>query len=674
VSEQSHAVFLSYASQDAQAAGRICKALREAGIEVWLDQSELRGGDAWDRSIRRQIKSCALFIPVISRNTHARDEGYFRLEWKLAVDRCHLMAADRTFLLPVVIDDTGDDEERVPDRFREVQWTRLPAGEVPPPFVERVQRLLSPDPAHAIREPMRQAGAVGTLAALLQGFWLPRRWLLAVAAAAVIGAGGYFAIAALRVGQRAVQSPTVGVSAPPAAFSPPPHSIAVLPFVNMSGDSSQEYFSDGLTEELLNSLAQVPELQVAARTSAFSFKGKDSDVATIAHKLNVAAVLEGSVRRSPHTLRITAQLVDAVTGYHLWSQTYDRSLGDVLKLQADIATSVASALKVTLLADTARTIGLGGTSNPAAFDAYLRGRRSGAEAQDTGQTLAAFTEAIRLDPHYALAFAERSMELAYYARFEARGPAIRESFEKAMADAREAISLTPDLAEAHLALAWTLRYGFLEFVRANEELETALSFGPGNARVLSAYSRNAAEMGRTDAAISTGRRAITLDPLNFDVYRKVGITLLTARRYSDAISTLQRAISLRPGYLRLHALLGQTQYLAGNPAAARASCEIAAADEVGQVCLAMVYQRLGRHSDATAALGRLQSSLGDSGACDYAYIYSQWGDVPQALRWLETALRLRDSSLTEVKTAPELDPLRQEPRFQAILKELKFPD
>jgi hypothetical protein len=220
VSEQSHAVFLSYASQDAQAAGRICKALREAGIEVWLDQSELRGGDAWDRSIRRQIKSCALFIPVISRNTHARDEGYFRLEWKLAVDRCHLMAADRTFLLPVVIDDTGDDEERVPDRFREVQWTRLPAGEVPPPFVERVQRLLSPDPAHAIREPMRQAGAVGTLAALLQGFWLPRRWLLAVAAAAVIGAGGYFAIAALRVGQRAVQSPTVGVSAPPAAFSP----------------------------------------------------------------------------------------------------------------------------------------------------------------------------------------------------------------------------------------------------------------------------------------------------------------------------------------------------------------------------------------------------------------------------------------------------------------------
>jgi len=125
------AVFISYASQDAKAAKRICDALRAAGIEVWFDQSELRGGDAWDQSIRRQIKTCALFLPVISRNTHNRDEGYFRLEWKLAVDRCHLMSSDRAFLLPVVIDDTRDDDERVPDRFREVQWTRLPHGLTP---------------------------------------------------------------------------------------------------------------------------------------------------------------------------------------------------------------------------------------------------------------------------------------------------------------------------------------------------------------------------------------------------------------------------------------------------------------------------------------------------------------------------------------------------------------
>src|SRR5215469_1426441 len=144
VSSPSGAVFLSYASQDAEAAQKICDALRAAGIEVWFDKSELRGGDAWDRQIRKQIHDCVLFIPVISANAHARDEGYFRLEWKLAVDRSHLMAPDKTFLLPVVIDNTPQADERIPDRFRELQWSRLPDGQVPQAFIERVQRLLSP--------------------------------------------------------------------------------------------------------------------------------------------------------------------------------------------------------------------------------------------------------------------------------------------------------------------------------------------------------------------------------------------------------------------------------------------------------------------------------------------------------------------------------------------------
>src|SRR6204780_3468270 len=151
----SRAVFLSYASQDAEAAQRICAALRSGGVEVWFDQSELRGGDAWDRSIRKQIKTCALFIPIISRSTHDRDEGYFRLEWKLAVDRCHLMAADKAFLLPVVIDDTRDDDDRVPERFREVQWTRLPDGITPAEFVARVLRLLTPESKPAPAVPRR---------------------------------------------------------------------------------------------------------------------------------------------------------------------------------------------------------------------------------------------------------------------------------------------------------------------------------------------------------------------------------------------------------------------------------------------------------------------------------------------------------------------------------------
>src|SRR6516164_8491776 len=247
---------------------------------------------------------------------------------------------------------------------------------------------------------------------------------------------------ATRQSQERATAPTAAEHAtapvPPVAFNPPPHSIAVLPFVNMSGDPSQEYFSDGLTEEILNSLSRINELQVAARTSSFSFQGEHPDIATVAHKLNVASVLEGSVRRSGHTVRITAQLNNAVTGFHLWSQTYDREISDVLKLQTEIATAVASALKVRLLGDEAARIELGGTRNPAAFDAYLRGlklaRAAAADSASTLASIAAYTEAVRLDPNYAIALAGRGYTLGTYAGFFATGRAVRETWDRALAD------------------------------------------------------------------------------------------------------------------------------------------------------------------------------------------------------------------------------------------------
>ncbi|HEY3783766.1 MAG TPA: TIR domain-containing protein [Steroidobacteraceae bacterium] len=284
MSELSHAVFLSYASQDAEAARKICEALRAAGIEVWFDQSELRGGDAWDQSIRKQIKTCALFLPVISHNTHDRREGYFRLEWKLAVDRCHLMDAGMTFLLPIVIDDTAEEDERVPERFREVQWTRLPSGITPPAFVERVRHLLA---GEFVQDPPRSASAgVRVLAPSTSpnaGLASPHsKAALTVMIAVVVLALGYLVASRLVLSKRTtevaaapgVRSVPALAAAPIAVFKPPPHSIAVLPFVNLSGDKEQEYFSDGLTEELLDSLAEINELQVTARTSAFSSRVK----------------------------------------------------------------------------------------------------------------------------------------------------------------------------------------------------------------------------------------------------------------------------------------------------------------------------------------------------------------------------------------------------------------
>jgi TolB-like protein/Flp pilus assembly protein TadD len=648
----SHAVFLSYASQDGEAAQKICAALRAAGIEVFLDQSELRGGDAWDQKIRHEIHDCALFIPIVSQHTQERLEGYFRHEWKLAIERIHHMAEQKPFLVPVVVDGTRDSEAFVPDAFRAVQWTRLPGGETPPAFVERIKRLLSPElsPLSAV------SGAAPGLREPVHAAWRSKPVLLAIAAVIVFAVPAYFWI-------------SKHLTPTPAAFAPPPHSIAVLPFVNLSGDKEQEYFSDGLTEELLNSLAEINELQVAARTSSFYFKGKDVDLGTVAHKLNVGAVLEGSVRRSANTLRITAQLINAVTGFHLWSKTYDRDLGDVLKLQTEIATAVASALKVTLLGDVAAKVELGGTRNPGAFDAYLRGAKafsSRHEAKDIPAAIAAYTEAIRLDPHYALAFAARSIALSLYAG----ETTTRIDFDKAQADARQALALAPDLAQAHLALAFVSELGNFDFTQANEAYQRALALAPGNAEVLRYGGLFAAWMGHFDAGLAAARRAVVLDPLARDSHYFLGWALYAARRYEEAVAVLAEVISLDPEFKETYGLRGLASYGLGDLKNARASCE---SQPDPQRCLAVTYDKLGRHADAEAVLSKLKAAAGDADAYYYATIYAQWGNRAQALTWLDTAMRVRDPGLLLLKTDPLLDPLRKEPRFQAIERELKFP-
>jgi len=677
VTEASHAVFLSYASQDAEAAQKICDALRAAGIEVFLDQSELRGGDAWDQKIRREIHDCALFIPVISANTASRHEGYFRLEWDLADQRTHMIARSRVFVVPVCLDATTQLAADVPESFQRAQWTRLPGGVTPAAFVERVRRLLSAEQSQGptgTESPTARVSAAPTMRNSVLASWRSKSALLATIAVLVL-ALGYFAANRLVLSKRGAEVAAAPAleSASATAFNPPPHSIAVLPFVNLSGDKDQEYFSDGLTEELLNSLAEINELQVAARTSSFSFK-EHPDIATVAHKLNVGAVLEGSVRRSAHTIRVTAQLINAVTGFHVWSKTYDRDLGDVLKLQTEIATAVASALKVTLLGDVAAKVELGGTRNPAAFDAYLRGAKavsSRHEAKDLPIAIAAYTEAIRLDPHYALAFADRSMALTGVAAQAETAAAISEGFDKARADARQALILSPDLAQAYLALA-TVSEETLDFTQASEAYERALALAPGNAEVLRS-GRFAAWMGHFDPGLAATRRAVVLNPLARESHSGLGRALYAARRYEEAVAAFAEVISLDPDFKGTYGQRGFAYYGLGDLKSARTSCETKPDYWGSQQCLAVINDKLGRHADAEAELAKIKAAFGDTAGYQYATIYAQWGNLPKALEWLETALRLRDPGLVELKTDPLLDPLRKEPRFQAIERQLKFP-
>ena len=471
-------------------------------------------------------------------------------------------------------------------------------------------------------------------------------------------------------------APAPAAGTPP-AFAPPPHSIAVLPFVNMSGDPKQDYFSDGLSEELLNSLTTIPDLHVAARTSSFFFKGKEVDLSEVAHKLNVGAVLEGSVRKDGEQVRITAQLINAVTGFHLWSQTYDRDLKSILKLQTEIATAVTKALQATLMADAAATIELGGTKNPRAFDAYLLGQNLDHSKIDKDVLLAAiaaFDEAVRLDPGFAKAYASEALAETGFAEYYGVGAEIREHFQRARAAAERSVQLAPELGEAHSALADLLAHGYFDFKGALAEHERAVALSPNEPGVLLRTSWFLSDIGRGDEAVSMARRGLSLDQLNWRAYRYFAIVLDDAHRYPEAIEAANRALSLNASDLRQAALRGLSLLHMGDAEAARKSCDTPQRDWEGHMCLAIAYDRLHRRSDAEAEVATMKADMGDAPAFQFAEIYAQWGDISKALDWIETAYRLKDPGMSSLKVDEFLAPLRAETRFREIERKLNLPD
>jgi len=462
-----------------------------------------------------------------------------------------------------------------------------------------------------------------------------------------------------------------------AEFAPPSNSLAVLPFTNLSGDPKQEYFSDGMTEELIVALSQIDTLKVIARTSSFSFKGKDTDIGIIARKLNVAAILEGSVRRAGNKVRIAVRLVNATNGFQLWSRDYDRDLNDVLALQTDIATAVAHELQVKLLGNEATRIELGGTRTPAAFDAYLRGAKAYStrvDAKDCQTAIAAYTEAIRSDPSYALAFAGRSSAETAYAEEYASGGEMRAAFDRAEADARQALALAPELAEGHVALGDALLTGSFEFAQAGKAYERALSLAPGNAQVLRESGRYAVFMARVDAGLDATQRAVVLDPLNPRSHSILGQALYFDRRYKEAVSAFSQVITLDPDDAFDLGFRGLAQYGLGDLSSARSSCESKPDHWSTRWCLAVTYDKLGLRADAEAVLVKMKATYGDLAAYQYAGIYAQWGDIPKSLESLDDAMRRRDPGLVYLKTDPLLDPVRKESRYQAIERALNFPN
>jgi TolB-like protein/Flp pilus assembly protein TadD len=676
VTESSGAIFLSYAAEDAAAAQRICAALRAASIEVWFDQSELRGGDAWDAAIRKQIRTCALFVPVISMNSRARIEGYFRLEWKLAVDRSHLMAAEKPFLVPVVIDGINEADARVPDRFREVQWTRLPGGETPPEFVHRLRRLLAPvddssdlpvsGPATGRQIPSSGPGAPSTSVSP------PRRrqsYLLFAITALLLGALIYIGMHSRSTPNQAeapAVTPPVARVADSVAVSD--KSIAVLPFTDMSEKKDQEYFSDGLSEELIDLLAQIPELKVTARTSSFSFRGRPVTVADIGQALKVANVLEGSVRKAGNTVRITAQLVRADNGYHLWSETYDRDLKDVFKVQDDIARVVVDKLKLTLTGTLPSTTTR--TENTEAHNLLLQGLFALQSDTDegTGQALKAFQRALAIDPNYAPAW--NGIGWVKFRRGVNGYEPVLDALKVAETSLKRAIELDPTLADAHARLG-SIRLVRFDWDGSAQATDRALQLDPGNSEALFIQAIRTQMTGTSADAVKAMQKARDRDPLNQLTRRYSARILYYAGRLTEAEALLRQILAASPTFSGAHYELGRVLLARGNVPAAISEFE-AESNPVWRVNgLPLGYHAAHRKSEADAAL---QDLLRNSAGAEFqvAEVYAYFGDADHAFEWLDRAVKA-DPGIIWLRNDPLCVALTHDPRYQAILKRLNLP-
>lgn len=563
MSEPTKAVFLSYAREDSAAALRLAEALRTFGIEVWFDQDELRGGDAWDTKIRTQIKSCALFIPLVSAQTEARGEGYFRREWKLAVDRTHDMGSGRAFLVPVVLDDTKETGADVPEEFLRYQWIRLPGGAPTPQFVEQVKRLLTSPRAAAPRPASAPSAAAPAAAAATakKNFPVALVATLGVAAVAVaiflVWRGGHDNQPTT---EAAVSGPASAkpVSAPavPAAAAPAPtvaaapeadaKSIAVLPFANMSADKDAEFFADGVHEDLLTALAKVRDLKVISRTSVLVYRDATKrNLRQIARDLGVAHVLEGSVRRAGNKARITVQLIDARTDQHLWAESYDRDVTDIFAVQGEVAREITTALKATLTPDEAQLITRRLTTNPQAYDLYTRARALEQNLQvfsareDYERITSLYAAAAQADPTFVMAHVQEAISHGTLYWFASLDPSEARR-QKAYAALEKAQALAPEAPEVHLAQGSVAYLCRNDWNGALAEFRIAETRLPNDSQLLYRMALALRRVGGMAEAEKLFQRVVALNPNDVRSVSALVETQVALRRYREAVATHER--------------------------------------------------------------------------------------------------------------------------------------
>jgi TolB-like protein/DNA-binding winged helix-turn-helix (wHTH) protein/Flp pilus assembly protein TadD len=452
-------------------------------------------------------------------------------------------------------------------------------------------------------------------------------------------------------------------------------SIAVLPFADMSPAKDQEYFSDGLAEQLINDLAKVSGLKVVGRSSSFQFKGKNEDLRDVGRKLSVANVLEGSVRREGNHVRITAELIKVDDGFQLWSQTYDQEINHIFVAQDEIARAVTGALQVKLLSPNSPEVSSVSRSiSPEAYQAYLQGQyfiARGQDKRDLDHALSYSDRAIKLDANYAPAWAQRSQVLRTMANLALIENT--EAFQRARESAQKAITIDPNLAAGYLAMAMVqINYDW-DWEGADVSLKRAGLLEPGNAEVLRCRAHLARVLGRVDEAIELYKQAIALDPLKANFHLALGYELYIGGRYEEARDALQRAQDLNPQLSSLHLTRGLILLAEGHLQEARAEMENETGEWQKLTGEPLAYYTLGRLEESDRALKKLIATYQNDCAFQIGEVYAYRGETDKAFEWLDRAYLQRDAGAPELKTDPLMRSLRQDRRYTELLKKMRLP-
>ena len=630
-------IFLSYKAEDRRRVEPLVAALEAEGFSVWWD-AHIGGGTHWREDIQDHLDAAKCVIVAWTKRSVGHDGDFVRDEAS--------EARRRRIYLPIRLEAVEP-----PLGFREVQALSLhgwKGDRTDPRF-------------RAVAEAVRSRITGKDVAHVPAHFAEPRVSRRAV----VAGGAGVAAVAAAGAGGWLLLKPSAANA----------RRIAVLPFANLSGDEGQAYFSDGIAEELRSALSRVG-MQVIGRASSDAVKDLDAKVA--AGKLGVANILTGSVRRSPQMIRINAQLVSGSDGVERWTQSYDRAPGDAIKIQTDIATNVVQALSIALGQAGRAALTLGGTADSVAQDLVLQARKLGREAdndESLRRRVALAEGAIARDPGYANAYVEKANALTTLARnYSPTSADIADQLAEADAAARKAIAVAPRLGTAHTALAQIAQVR-LDFANGLRHTKQALTLSAQDPDVLSSASRDLAYLASPQDALRLIDRAISLDPLNGRLYRvKSEVLLRSVRRYQQAIEAGRKALELAPEVRNTHIYVGDALLFLGHPDKAKAEYEALPSDSGFRLTReAIVVARMGDSAGARRKILHVKQQLGASFSYQYGEVYGQLGDKDRAFAELDNALQVKDPGLLALKADAFLDPIRNDPRYAALLRKLNFP-